>query len=197
MDLAGKTPHRDVELDGLSLLEAQVQFGSLLGVLSLSGQLALLPHPPTGTEHRAEDTATASLRLPGKPCPGSAPLHPQQLFSGAGWEPRRCCRSNVLQAALGDWFLECPSHPVPPTLPIPPCPKAPRSASSQSSAPALRSSTQREGKELGKVSDFDPIFAALSPRWPLHAGQELAASSSSAAAGDIRQKSGAERPELT
>lgn len=45
VDLAGKDPHRNVEFDGLPFLEAQIQFWSLIGVLSLSGQLALLPHP--------------------------------------------------------------------------------------------------------------------------------------------------------
>lgn len=68
--------HRDVELDGLSLLEAQVQLGSLLGVLGLSGQLTLLPHPPARTEHGEKDMRTSSLRLPGQILPRISPSLP-------------------------------------------------------------------------------------------------------------------------
>lgn len=60
---AGKGPHSDVEFDGLSLLEAQIQFGSLLQVLGLPGQLALLPHPPGGMKSREKETS--------QPAPGS------------------------------------------------------------------------------------------------------------------------------
>lgn len=38
--------HCDVDLDGLALLEAQVQFGAFVWVLSLFCKLTLLFHPP-------------------------------------------------------------------------------------------------------------------------------------------------------
>lgn len=38
--------HCDVDLDGLALLEAQVQFGAFVWVLGLFCKLTLLFHPP-------------------------------------------------------------------------------------------------------------------------------------------------------
>lgn len=38
--------HCDVDLDGLALLEAQVQFGAFVWVLGLLCKLTLLFHPP-------------------------------------------------------------------------------------------------------------------------------------------------------
>lgn len=38
--------HCDVDLDGLALLEAQVQFGAFIWVLGLLCKLTLLLHPP-------------------------------------------------------------------------------------------------------------------------------------------------------
>lgn len=63
LESAGKGPHSYVEFDGLSLLEAQIQFGSLLQVLGLPGQLALLPHPPAGIKPTEKKTS--------QPAPGS------------------------------------------------------------------------------------------------------------------------------
>lgn len=64
LESAGKGPHSDVEFDGLSLLEAQIQFGSLLQVLGLPGQLVLLPHPPVGIKSMEKETS--------QPTPGSS-----------------------------------------------------------------------------------------------------------------------------
>lgn len=76
-DLTSKSPHRNVQFDGLPLLEAQVQFGSLVRVLGLLGQLTLLLHPPAGRkENRNGRVNNLPAALPGKPCPNPA----RQIF---------------------------------------------------------------------------------------------------------------------
>lgn len=57
----GRT-HCDVDLDGLALLEAQVQFGAFVWVLGLFCKLTLLFHPPgEGQEKRGEAGTAATL----------------------------------------------------------------------------------------------------------------------------------------
>lgn len=69
--------HCDVDLDGLALLEAQVQFGAFIWVLGLLCKLTLLLHPPEDREKRNEPgTAAAILLLP-------QGLHSRELL----WKP--------------------------------------------------------------------------------------------------------------
>jgi hypothetical protein len=55
--------HCDVNLDGLALLEAQVQFGTFIWVLGLFCKLTLLFHPPgKEQEEKGEAGEAAALR---------------------------------------------------------------------------------------------------------------------------------------
>lgn len=51
--------HRNVELDGLALLEAEVQFGALVWVLGLFCKLTLLFYPPGERKTKVRKTPAA------------------------------------------------------------------------------------------------------------------------------------------
>lgn len=158
----------------MSLLEAQIQFGALLQVLGLPGQLALLPHPPAGIKRTEKETSPPAPGSPGQILLRIIPSAWQQLCKGRGCDPRPR-RGSSLGMIPGSG---CQSRTDPPagTTSIPPQNPPRPAAGAAPRGQLLTADTPSRGNELGNLDwEFgcplldlgSPVWDAANPDWEI------------------------------